>query len=199
MPAILVCCRPVSGTRGPWAPNRSPVLNGAQDVQEGKKKCTYCSHLAPGIVVLWASWADLGRAFWTPGLSTSVEVPSVANCARCMSTEHTARRYSRSQGLSQGGAPALCFGAPHVEDGHSWAPREEPESGQPYVGLSCQTRGAEKKSWFLARTRSCLDFCLRKSTMAARQRLPSSSGSHAPEDYPDSFQVPAFWETRVGN
>lgn len=32
--------------------------------------------------------------------------------------------------------------------------------------------------------------------MAARQRLPSSSGSHAPEDYPDSLQVPAYWETK---
>lgn len=35
--------------------------------------------------------------------------------------------------------------------------------------------------------------------MAARQRLPSSSDSHAPEDYPDSLQVPAFWEILVGN
>lgn len=59
--------------------------------------------------------------------------------------------------------------------------------------------GAEKESWFLARTRSYLDSCLRRSTMAARQRLPSSSDSHAPEDYPDSLQVPAFWEILVGN
>lgn len=50
------------------------------------RKCTYCSHLAPGLVLLWASWAYLGQVFWTPGLSTSVEVPSVANCARCMFT-----------------------------------------------------------------------------------------------------------------
>lgn len=39
----------------------------------------------------------------------------------------------------------------------------------------------------------------KKVHMAARQRLPSSSDSHAPEDYPDSLQVPAFWEILVGN
>lgn len=161
MPATLICCRPVSGTRGPWAPNRSPVLNGAQDSRE--RKCTYYSHLARGIVLLWASWADLGRAFGPQTLSTSVGVPSVANCAQCMSSARAARRSRPSQGLSQGGARASVLRAlPMWKMATLGRHGEEPENGQPYVGLSCQTRGAEKESWFLARIRSCLDSCLKK-------------------------------------
>lgn len=85
VPATLVRCRPVSGTRGPWAPNRSPVVNGAQDFQEGKKVYLPLSSRArtrPSLGHL----GILGPSLLDPGLSTSVEVPSVANCARCMFT-----------------------------------------------------------------------------------------------------------------
>lgn len=66
----------------PGVPGRQTDLRFLMErrMSNRERKCTYCSHLAPGIVLLWVSWADLGRAFWTPGLSTSVEVPSVANC-----------------------------------------------------------------------------------------------------------------------
>lgn len=122
-------CRPLLSAAGwcqePGVPGRQTHLRFFMErrTSNRERKCTYCSHLAPGIVLLWVCWVDLGRASWTPGPSTSVEVPSVANCALCMSTAHAARWSSRSQGLSKGGARAFVFGAPQVEDGHPWAPR----------------------------------------------------------------------------
>lgn len=118
-----------------------------------------------------------------------MKVPSVANCLVHV-TAHAARWSSRSQGLSKGGARALVLWR---SPSGRWPPLGAAErslrADHMWDSPARPGWGAEKESWFLARTRSCLDSCLKRSTMAARQRLPSSSDSHAPapEDYPDSL------------
>lgn len=130
-----------------------------------------------------------------------MKVPLVANCLVHV-TAHAARWSSRGQGLSKGGARAFVLWR---SPSGRWPPLGAAErslrADHMWDSPARPGWGAEKKSWFLARTRSCLDSCLKRSTMAARPRLPSSSDSHAPapEDYPDSLQVPAFWEILVGS